>query len=91
MFQGYFKEILRVLKGRLRGVPRNCQGCFKGTSSQFQKRFKQVSRVFEESIECVSKKSNKKGCFNVVLFCNFVVAWISSQLPEQKEGLFFHF
>ena len=26
--------------------------------------------------------------FNEVLFCNIVVAWISSQLPEQKEGLF---
>ena len=26
--------------------------------------------------------------FNKVLFCNFVVAWISSLLPEQKEGLF---
>ena len=25
--------------------------------------------------------------FNEVLFCNFVFAWISSQLPEQKEGL----
>ena len=26
-------------------------------------------------------------CFNEVLFCDFVVAWISSQLPQQKEGL----
>ena len=26
---------------------------------------------------------------NEVLFCNFVIAWISSQLPEQKEGFFF--
>ena len=34
-----------------------------------------MSRVFQE-------------CFNEVLFCNFIVAWISSQLPEQKEGLF---
>ena len=24
-------------------------------------------------------------CFNEVLFSDFVVAWISSQLPEQKE------
>ena len=24
---------------------------------------------------------------NEVLFCNFLLAWISSQLPEQKEGL----
>ena len=26
--------------------------------------------------------------FKEVLFDKFVVAWISSQLPEQKEGLF---
>ena len=28
-------------------------------------------------------------CFNEILFDEVVVAWISSQLPEQKEGLFF--
>ena len=28
-------------------------------------------------------------CFKEVFFCNFVLACISSQLPEQKEGLFF--
>ena len=45
-------------------------------SSVFQKNFKkEVSRVFQE-------------CFNEVLFCNFVLALISSQLLEQKEGLF---
>ena len=27
-------------------------------------------------------------CFNIVLFCNFVFAWNSLQLPKQKEGLF---
>ena len=25
-------------------------------------------------------------CFNKVLFCDFVVAWISSQLPTRAEG-----
>ena len=44
-------------------------------SSVFQENFRKVSRV---SLEC----------FNYVLFRDFVVAWISSQLPEQKEGLF---
>ena len=34
----------------------------------------QVSRVFQIS-------------FNEVWFCHFVLTWISSQLPEQKEGL----
>ena len=38
-----------------------------------------VSIVFQENVT----KS-----FYEILFCNFVVAWISSQLPEQKEGLF---
>ena len=41
-----------------------------------QGRLFEVFRVFQE-------------CFNEVLFCNFVLAWISSQLPEQKGGLFF--
>ena len=27
-------------------------------------------------------------CFIEILFCNYVVAWHASQLPEQKEGLF---
>ena len=41
----------------------------------FKKISKKISRVFLE-------------CFNEVLLCNFVFAWISSQLPEQKEGFF---
>ena len=46
--------------------------------------------MFKESIRCVSKKVSRvfHECFNEVLLCNFVVAWISLQLPEQKEGLF---
>ena len=31
----------------------------------------------------------KPQCFNEVLFYKVVVAWNSSELPEQKEGLFF--
>ena len=30
-------------------------------------------------------------CFNEVWFDEFVVAWISLQLPEQKDGLFYNF
>ena len=41
----------------------------------FKKISEKVSRVFQKS-------------FNEVLFCNFVVAWISSQLPKQKVVLF---
>ena len=48
---------------------------FHGSFKAVSKMFKKVSRVFQE-------------CFNEVLFCNFVLVWISSQLPEQKEGLF---
>ena len=55
------------------------QGCFKGIKKKFKGCFKKISKkvssVFLE-------------CFNEVLFYDFVVAWISSQLPEQKEGLF---
>ena len=55
---------------------------------------KEVSRVFKESVKCVSRKFQVKfsrvfqECFNEVLLCNFVLAWISSQQPEQKEGFF---
>ena len=38
--------------------------------------FKKISKMFQK-------------WFNQVLFYDFVVAWISSQLPEQKEDLFY--
>ena len=41
----------------------------------FQGCFQSVSRRFQENFKGVSKK--------------FYVAWPSSQLPEQKEGLFY--
>ena len=46
--------------------------------------------MFKESVKCVFKKIPRvfQECFKEVLFCNFVVAWISSQLHEQREGLF---
>ena len=96
MFQGYFKK-------RLNGVSRKMEGCFKGVlvsersskvfSRQFQKCFKEVLRVFKKRLKFISRKFRKKlsrmfqKCSNEVLFCNVVLAWISSQLPEQKEGL----
>ena len=71
------------------------QGRLKGVSRHFHSRYKEVSRVFKESVKCVLRNFKKKKvsrvfqeCFNEVLFCNFVLALISSQLPEQKEGLF---
>ena len=59
-------------------------------SKMFWGRFKGV----KESVKWVSRKFYKKfqGWFKNLSIkfccCNFVVAWNSSQLPEQKEGLF---
>ena len=50
------------------------QGSFKKREED-SRVLKKVSSVFQET-------------FIEVLFCNFDVARISSQLPEQKEGLF---
>ena len=75
MFQGCFREVLRMLQGRLGGVPRD-QWSFKLSVKCVSRKFQlKVSRVFQK-------------CFKEVFFCNFVLACISSQLPEQKEGLF---
>ena len=57
-----------------------CFNIFKGVSifsrgsHEFQGCFQSVSRKFQENFQGVSIK--------------FHVAWHSSQLPEQKEGLF---
>ena len=89
-------QALRVVQGRLRNVPKYLHGWFKGPSKlskislslcfkgvlrkdllrKFQRCSKKVSRVFQEY-------------FNGILYCDFVDAWISSQLPEQKKGLFY--
>ena len=51
-----------------------------------------MSRIFQKSVKSVSRKFQKivssvlQECFKEVLFCNFVLACISSQLPKQKEG-----
>ena len=95
MFQGRWRGVPREIQGRFKGgsqgyIKEKFKGFFKGVSWQFQIRFKEVSRVFKESVKCVPRKFQIKfqECFNGVFFCNFVVAWISSHLPEQKEGLF---
>ena len=75
------------------------QRSFKGVSWQFNDSFKDVLRMFQGWLTKVFSvfqenfKKHFKGvsvfqeCFNKVLFCDFVVAWISLQLPEHKEGL----
>ena len=49
-----------------------------------------IFKVVKESVKCVSRKFHKKfqGCFKnlSIKFC-FAI-FFSSQLPEQKEGLF---
>ena len=68
------------------------QGSFKSVSRKFQGCFKKVSRVFQGNFKDVSGYFKKvswmfQECFNKALFCNFVVACKTSQLPEQKKGL----
>ena len=74
-----------MIQDNFNGIQENFEWWFKGASNWF----KEVSKRFKESVKCVSRKFHKKfqESFNEVLFCNFVLAWISSQLPEQKEGL----
>ena len=62
---------------------------FPGSFKDFLRKIQSI----KESVKCISRKFHKKlqRCFknlSMKFFCHFVVAWISSQLPEQKEGLF---
>ena len=69
-----FKEDYGMIQGYLKKVQRGFKGNWKTVSKTFEGSFKESFSVFQE-------------CFNEVLFHKFVVAWLSSQLPEQKEGL----
>ena len=59
------------------GDSREFQGYLKEVQSVFQVSFKAVSNMlevslaFKESAKCVSREFQ---CFNVVLFCNFLLA-----------------
>ena len=73
---GHPKEVQSVFQGSFIDLLRKFQGCFNKVSSLFQELF----------------KKKFQGCFknvSISFFFNFVFARISSQLPEQKEGLFF--
>ena len=87
VFQGCNQDILRVFQGILwcetcKGVSRY----IKEVQTVFQGGFRDVLRKFQGCLKKVSSVCQVN--FKNVLFCNFIVAWISSQLPEQKEGLF---
>ena len=79
MFQGRLRGDSRVSKRSSKGVKREFEGSFKDvlreSVSVCQENLKKASRVFQK-------------CFNEVLFDEVSVAWISSQLPEQKEACF---
>ena len=76
MCQENFKGDKGSFKGQsYKEDSRGCQVCFFEVSRAFPEYLKGVTRKFQEKIEGVSKK--------------FHFACHSSQLPEQKEGLFF--
>ena len=77
----FFERVVRVFQGSfkrlkrsLKVVSRKFQGCFM-IFKGVPRVFQRFLRKFQENFQGVSKK--------------FHVAWHSSQLPEQKEGLFF--
>ena len=79
-FQESFTEVSSVFQGRFKGLSMLFHGYFKEV--------KEVSRVFRTSFKEIFKGGFKhinslsnKVCF-VVVVCQ------SSQLPDQKEGLF---
>ena len=86
MFQGCFEEVSRHFKKAFTVI----QGCFKEDWRVLQWSFKWVSVVFQKKFNEFCREVSKvfQGSFKAVLMCNFVVAWISSQLPKQKVGLF---
>ena len=59
MFQGFFKEVLKVFQGSFKGVYRKFQGCLQKVSRVFQGSFKSVSRNFQECFKEVSVKFSK--------------------------------
>ena len=75
MIQGSFN----VSKRSSKGVSRQFQKCFKEDSRMLKK----VSSVFQENI-----MKGFKGVSTIfeVLFCNLVVACISSQLPSIRRA-----
>ena len=80
--EGLFSEDLSVFRVTFTGIPREFQGYVK----EFHRVFQGIFRIEE-----ISKRGWRvfQECFTEVLFCNFIFAWRSLQLPEQKGGLFY--
>ena len=82
MIQEIFKRPFMQVS---RGVPRGFQGSFIKVS------FKSVWRKFQDFLRCFKevKSSSVAGVSRLFCFWKFIVACQSSQLPKQKEDLFF--
>ena len=76
----------------LKGASREVQVYLKEVQWVFQGSFKDILRKFLgclKNVLSVFQKNFKQSFMGVSrMFCNFVIAWISSKLPEQKKGLF---
>ena len=88
MLRGSFNGVSRKIEGYFNGVLSGFQLCLKVAQWIFKGRFKVVK--WQMNFKKISHKVSRvfQKSFHEVSFLNFVVAWISSQLPEQKEGLF---
>ena len=90
----FHKQFKKVSKGPLSKFQGGLQERFKDVSRTFHRTFKCLSRVFQRSFKTnfqVFQRCFKHywKCFKVVLFLKiYCCICHSSQLPEQKEGLF---
>ena len=67
MFQGCFKEVIRVFTESYKGLSGKFKGCFKEVFRVFQGSFRQFSSVFQDSFKGFSTKiSNISSSFKRV-------------------------
>ena len=85
VFHGCFKDVSSVFWRSCKDISRMLQrywkASFKSVPRKFWGCFRELSTMCQKCFKVVS------GCFEEVFFSNLV--WHSSQLPEQKEALFF--
>ena len=81
-FQWCFKSGSQVIKA----IQGSFKGSFESVSRIFHKSFKEVSRTFFKCL--IEVWSSCEGVSRMFCFWKFIIACHSSQLPEQKEGLF---
>ena len=87
-FQSYLKEIQSAFEGGFKGVSRNFQGYIMGISTKGKKLQGCLKKVSSLLLRNLKKKVQR--CFkNVSMNFFFIIAWHSSQLPDQKEDFFY--